>query len=44
MLKLAISDFFSNDFPIKIDDIEVNHGKSIPTYNLIKMLEEKYKD
>ena len=36
MTKLAVEDFFHDDFPIKIDETEIDAGKSIPTFQLIE--------
>ena len=44
MVQLAVDEFFgrNSSLPIKVDDIEILNGNSIPTYFLIKKLEEKY--
>lgn len=44
MCKLSIQDYFPWDYPVKTCDIEVKNGASIPTYFLMKKLEEKYKE
>ena len=35
MVKLAAKDFFYEDFPVTVNDIEVKHGPMIFTYDLI---------
>lgn len=42
MTKLAVKDFFNDDFPIKIDETEIEAGKSIPTFQLIEQYKQKY--
>ena len=42
MTKMAIADYFPKGFPVKVDDIEIQNGPSIPTYFLMKDLEKKY--
>ncbi len=36
MVKAAVKDYFDEDFPVKVDPIEVEHGNSIPTYYLLQ--------
>eukprot|EP00828_Plagiopyla_frontata_P024202 TRINITY_DN3090_c0_g1_i1.p2 TRINITY_DN3090_c0_g1~~TRINITY_DN3090_c0_g1_i1.p2 ORF type:complete len:222 (-),score=38.17 TRINITY_DN3090_c0_g1_i1:228-893(-) len=38
MVKMAVKDFFNEEFPIKVNDLEVKKGVQIPTYNLMKQL------
>mmetsp|Transcript_39140 Transcript_39140/g.34823 ORF Transcript_39140/g.34823 Transcript_39140/m.34823 type:complete len:176 (+) Transcript_39140:97-624(+) len=40
MTQLLVSDFFADDFPIKVNDVEIKNGPSIPTYQLIKKLQD----
>ena len=42
MVKIAVHDFFGDDFPVKIDDVEIKNGQSIPTRKLLDDYEEKY--
>jgi nicotinate-nucleotide adenylyltransferase len=44
MVRLAVQDFFPASLPVKVDDIEVKHGSSIPTYFLMKELEKIHPD
>ena len=44
MVRLAVQDFFPPSIPIKVDDIEVKNGASIPTYFLMKELEKRHPD
>ena len=44
MCQSAIQDYFPKDYPVKVCDIEVENGSSIPTYFMMKKLEEKHKD
>ena len=44
MVLLAVQDFFPPSLPIRVDDIEVRNGKSIPTYFLMKQLEKEHSD
>ena len=44
MVELSIADFFTPDIPIKVDDIEIKNGKTIPTYHLLKKYEKMYPD
>ena len=41
MTKQAVKEFMPKNFPIKVSDIEVRNGKSIPTYYLMKQLEQE---
>jgi len=41
MVELAVQDFFYEDFPVTINDIEVKHGPMMLTYRLIIMLQEQ---
>ena len=43
MCQLAIQDYFPKDYPVKVCDIEVQNGSSIPTYFMMKKLEEEHK-
>ena len=36
MVERAIEDYFPRGYPVRAHDIEVKHGKSIPTYFLMK--------
>ena len=38
MVKLAIKDFYTKDFPVVVNDIEVKNGPMIVTYQLILKL------
>jgi len=40
MVERAIEDYFPRDFPIKVCDIEVQNGMSIPTYEMMRKLEK----
>ena len=42
MVERAIEDYFPRGYPVRAHDIEVKNGKSIPTYFLMKKLEELY--
>lgn len=42
MVQRAVDDYFPEGYPIKVDDIEVKNGPSIPTYFLMKELEGLY--
>ena len=44
MIRLAVDDFFPNDFPIKIDPVEVENGNSIPTVFLLDRYEKMQPD
>ena len=44
MIKLAIADFFSPDFPVKIDEKEIENGQSIPTAYLMDEYRQKHPD
>ena len=44
MVQKALEDYFPQDFPIKVNDIEIKNGPMIPTYFLMKSLEQKYMD
>ena len=39
-----MKDFFPDDFPVYVNDIEVKNGSTIPTYFLMKRLETEYPD
>lgn len=41
MVQRAIDDYFPRGYPIQVSDIEVKNGESIPTYFLMKRLEEE---
>jgi len=40
MTRVAVADFFPLDIPIKVHDIEVKNEALIPTYFLMKKLEQ----
>jgi len=40
MTHLLVNDFFPKEFPIKVNDIEIRNGRTIPTYDLIQKLKE----
>ena len=42
MAQVAIQDYFPSQYPVFVNPIEVENGESIPTYTLIKKLEEQY--
>ena len=42
MVERAIEDYFPRGYPIKVNNIEVENGKQIPTFDLLEMLKEKY--
>ena len=42
MVKRAIDDYFPRGYPVKVDDIEIQNGDSIPTYFLMKQLENQH--
>ena len=44
MCEGAIKDYFPSNFPVKVCDIEVANGISIPTYPLMKRLEKDFAD
>ncbi len=44
MTRLAVQDFFPKDFPVYVNDIEVENKRTIPTYFLMKKFEELYGD
>jgi nicotinic acid mononucleotide adenylyltransferase len=44
MVDRAIEDYFPRGYPVKVHPIEVENGKSIPTYFLMKKLEVLYAD
>ena len=41
MVKLAIKDFYTKDFPVVVNDIEVKNGPMIVTYQLILKLQQQ---
>ena len=43
---MAVDEFFGQDpiLPIKVDDIEIKNGNSIPTYFLMKRLAQEHPD
>ena len=43
MVQRAIDDYFPRGYPIQVSDIEVKNGESIPTYFLMKRLEQENK-
>ena len=44
MTRLAFQDFFKDKYPIKIDDIEVKNGESIPTFYLLERYQQAQPD
>ena len=42
MIQLAVKEFYPEGFPVKVDDIEIKNGNSIPTVYLFDQLEERY--
>ena len=44
MVEKAIEDYFPRGYPVSVHPIEVDNGKSIPTYFLMKKLELMYAD
>ena len=42
MVERAVEDYFPRGYPVKVHDIEVRNGESIPTYPLMKKFEEMY--
>lgn len=44
MSNIAINDMFHPHFPVKVNDIEIRNGKTIPTYYLMKQLSEMHKN
>lgn len=42
MIEITCKDFFTDDFPVKIDDIEVKNGDTIPTRLLLNKYEEMH--
>ena len=42
MIKLAVEEFYPEGFPVKVNDIEVKNGPSIPTVYLFDQLAEQY--
>ena len=44
MVNLAIKDVFPDDFPVYVNDIEIQNGDMIGAYHLIKLLQETYGD
>ena len=43
MVERAVEDYFPRGYPVSVHPIEVQNGKSIPTYFLMKKFEEIYK-
>ena len=41
MVQLAVKDFFSSDFPVSVNDVEVRNGPMIMTYGLINQLQSE---
>jgi len=39
MVKLAINDYFPDNYPVYAHNVEVQNGESIPTYFMMKKLE-----
>jgi len=44
MVQILVDSFFERDFPIKVNDIEIRNKEYIPTYMLIKKLQEDPKN
>ena len=42
MTQKAVSDYFPEEYPVYVNSIEIDNGPSIPTYDLLKMLEKQY--
>lgn len=42
MTQMAVKDYFPEEYPVYVNSIEIDNGESIPTYFLMKKLEEKY--
>ena len=42
MTQVAVQDYFPKNYPVFVNSIEVDNGESIPTYPLIKQLEEQH--
>ena len=42
MVQKSIEDYFPEGYPIRADPTEVENGVTIPTYQLMKLLEKKY--
>lgn len=42
MLERSIDDYFPRGYPISVNDIEVQNGESIVTYEMMKLLEKRY--
>ena len=42
MAQLAIADFYPNDFPVRVNPIEVENGAALQTANLMDRLNESY--
>ena len=40
MCQRAVNDFFPKDFPVKVDDIEIQNGTQIKTYDLLQKLKQ----
>lgn len=43
MVRTAVEEFYPSGFPVRVDDIEIQHGESIPTVFLMDQLEERYR-
>ncbi len=42
MVQAAVKDYFDEDFPVKVDSIEVLNGQSIPTFYLMQSYKQAY--
>lgn len=38
MIQMAVEEFFPEGFPVKVNDIEIEHGESIPTAYLMDQI------
>lgn len=41
MVKRAVDDYFPRGYPVKVNDIEIKNGESIPTYYMMNQLKEQ---
>ena len=44
MVKMAVTDLFPSQMPVKVDDIEIKNKLLIPTFYLMKKLEKEHPD
>ena len=42
MVQLAINDYFPDNYPVYAHNVEVKNGDSIPTYFMMKKLQQMY--